>query len=85
MRRNPRGYLQPFLSARQLLEKFPEVNDIASIDIVQVVNLDSTNIQPHHWTETAKAIFERHDACDGFVVTHGTDTMVYSAAAISFL
>lgn len=84
MTRNKKGYLEPFLSAKQLVDKVPEINQVADIDLVQVVNIDSTNIQPHHWIEVAEAIHSRYAKYDGFVVTHGTDTMVYTAAALSF-
>ncbi len=47
--------------------------------------LDSSNIRPPDWMRLARAIFERYDDYDGFVVIHGTDTMTYSASALSFI
>ncbi|OGG04469.1 hypothetical protein A2W14_06755 [Candidatus Gottesmanbacteria bacterium RBG_16_37_8] len=84
MSRNKKGYLEPFFNAKKLLQKIPELNQIAEISAEQVVNIDSTNIQPHHWTEISKVIYKKYKDYDGFLVTHGTDTMVYSASAISF-
>lgn len=56
--------------------------------VVQVENLfsvDSTNIQPEHWLQISRAIWKRQTAFDGFVVAHGTDTLAYTAAMLSFL
>jgi L-asparaginase len=47
--------------------------------------LDSADMQPSDWERIAQAVVERHHAYDGFVVLHGTDTMVYTASALSFL
>mgnify|MGYP001511277238 FL=1 len=49
------------------------------------MSLDSTNLAPSHWLLIAKAIRERYDRYDGFVISHGTDTMAYTAAALSYL
>jgi L-asparaginase type I len=54
----------------------------------ELFQLDSANAQPHHWQEIASAIKEVNDESpelDGIVITHGTDTMVYSASAVSFM
>ena len=47
--------------------------------------LDSSNVQPEEWCALARAVREALDASDGVVITHGTDTMAYTAAALSFL
>jgi L-asparaginase len=47
--------------------------------------IDSSNIQPEHWQTIAKIIFENYQAHDGFVVLHGTDTMAFTASALSFM
>lgn len=78
--------LRPF-DLEQLLEKIPE---IASFDLeLQIIAfekpIDSSNIQPSHWVELAKLIQENYAAFDGFVVIHGTDTMAYSASALSYM
>ena len=49
------------------------------------MNLDSTNIGPKEWQEIAQCILREYDNYDGFVVTHGTDTMAYTAAALSYM
>ena len=47
--------------------------------------IDSSNIHPKHWIEIAKIIKEGYEENDGFIVLHGTDTMAYSASALSFM
>jgi L-asparaginase len=47
--------------------------------------LDSCNIGPVHWTQMANAIYANYDNYTGFVILHGTDTMVYTASALSFI
>ena len=51
----------------------------------QLFSLDSTNVQPEHWICISQEIREEYSRFDGFVITHGTDTMAYSAAALSYL
>lgn len=79
------GALSPALGAEQLLHHVPEVSQICTVDAVQLFALDSTNIAPHHWQQIAAAIRTRYDDYDGFVIAHGTDTMAYTAAALSYL
>ena len=52
---------------------------------VQPFNLDSTNVRAPHWLQIADIIERNYGIYDGFVVTHGTDTMAYTAAALSYL
>jgi L-asparaginase len=49
------------------------------------MNLDSSNIEPEDWSEIAGAVFSSLCDCDGVIVTHGTDTMAYTASALSFM
>jgi len=77
--------LVPQLTSQELLAAVPEIAAICRIDALQLFNLDSTNVAPSHWLEIADAILQNYDRYDGFVITHGTDTMAYSAAALSYL
>ena len=52
---------------------------------MELLNVDSTNITPEHWLKLAAAIEENYDRYDGFVICHGTDTMAYTAAILSYL
>ncbi len=77
--------LAPELSSTKILEMIPELRDRYLIDCMQPMNLDSTNVLPCHWLLLADLIRRNYDAYDGFVITHGTDTMAYTAAGLSYL
>ena len=77
--------LAPELTTDQLLAHLPAVSAICDVDCLQLLNLDSTNIRPDHWLMMARCIREHYKSYDGFVITHGTDTMAYTAAALSYL
>lgn len=74
--------LTPLVSVNELLKG---VDLSAEIHSEQLFNLDSTNMTPRRWESLARCIRERYDEFDGFVVTHGTDTMAYAAASLSCL
>lgn len=80
----PEG-LSPVHSIDNLLEFIPEVSSVCKTDTYQILNIDSTNMQPDHWMQMAGAIWERYSLYDGFVITHGTDTMAYTAAILSYM
>ncbi len=80
----PEG-LAPELTPKQLLNYVPAIRDLCEVDCLSLFNLDSTNITPAHWLKTAAAIREHYADYDGFVISHGTDTMAYTAAALSYL
>lgn len=71
-------------ASRWLLKEIPDLARIADIDQKPLFNLDSSNISPAHWTQLAEAILVEKDVYDGFVILHGTDTMAYTASALSF-
>ncbi|MFR2945316.1 MAG: asparaginase, partial [Lachnospiraceae bacterium] len=77
--------LSPTVSAEELIEYVPEIRKCCEADYIQPYNIDSTNVTPAHWLTLAEAIRENYAAYDGFVVCHGTDTMAYTAAALSYL
>jgi len=77
--------LAPQLSSEEILGFVPEIRDIAEVSAIQLFNIDSTNLYWKHWVEIARCIHDNYDGYDGFVVTHGTDTMAYTASAISYL
>ena len=80
----PEG-LTPELTPAQLLRYVPAIRELCRVDCLSLFSLDSTNITPAHWLQTAAAIREHYDRYDGFVISHGTDTMAYTAAALSYL
>ena len=63
----------------------PEVFEFCEANAVQLYNIDSTNVTPSHWLALAKCIQENYDGYDGFVICHGTDTMSFTAAMLSYL
>ncbi len=77
--------LEPKLPAEELLKSVPEVFEFCEPSAVQIFNIDSTNITPWHWLEIAKTIRTYYEEYDGFVICHGTDTMSYTAAMLSYL
>lgn len=70
-----------------LEEQVPELArmDIALETVSFGTPLDSSDMRPAHWVRIAAIIAEHYDAFDGFVVLHGSDTMAYTASALSFL
>ena len=79
------GGLKPGLSAEALLRAVPAIRELCEVESLQLYDLDSTDIGPEHWLGMARAIRENYARFDGFVLSHGTDTMAYSAAALSYL
>lgn len=74
--------LAPSLSISELLKRIDVPCEIHS---EQLFDLDSTNMLPYHWEQLAKRVCERYDEFDGFVITHGTDTIAYAAASLACL
>lgn len=77
--------LKPNVSAEDIVKYIPQIKESCNLTYNQLFNLDSTNIQPEHWCMIAKIIKEKYDKYDGFIITHGTDTMSYTACALSYL
>jgi len=79
------GAVRPALTASDLYSVVPELANIARIDAKILFSLFSENITPKHWTEIAKAVAKQiAEGVEGVVIAHGTDTMGYTAAALSF-
>ena len=80
------GILRPF-DFDNLLVQIPQLKSIsAQIDTVSIPNpKDSADMHPEDWQFLGQLIFDRYDSYDGFVILHGTDTMSYTASALSFM
>jgi len=79
------GGVRPALSASDLYSVVPELSEIANIDAEILFSLFSEDISAKHWSEMAKAIAKQIEkGAAGVVVAHGTDTLGYTAAALSF-
>ena len=77
--------LTPGIDSAALIQCVPEAADICRITAEQLFALDSTEVHAAHWLAMAGEIEKRYEDYDGFVITHGTDTMAYTAAALSYL
>lgn len=77
--------LTPQMTPEEILVLVPEINEICQVEVIQLFSLDSTNISPAHWLAMAGCVKAHYNQYDGFVITHGTDTLSYSAAALSYL
>ena len=77
--------LAPELTTAQLLSRVPGISAVCGVDCLQLLSLDSTNVTPSHWLKIARCVEDNYDDYDGFVITHGTDTMAYTAAGLSYL
>ena len=77
--------LSPAITSEEILSYVPAVGQLCQVKTLQLMNLDSTNVGPSHWLEMAGAVASHYQEYDGFVITHGTDTMAYTAAALSYL
>ena len=77
--------LTPLLTGDELLSYVPAARSFCEVEAIQVLNIDSTNIHPKHWQLLCQVLEENYDNYDGFVICHGTDTMAYTAAAMSYL
>ncbi len=79
------GAVRPALTANDLYSVVPELANIAQMDTQILFSLFSENITTKHWTEMAKTVSKKiSEGVDGAVIAHGTDTMGYTAAALSF-
>ena len=77
--------LQPSIAPEEVLSYVPRIGEICEVHTHQVCHIDSTNIRPFHWEMMSQAIEERYHMYDGFVICHGTDTLAYTAAALSYM
>ena len=67
-----------------ITREVPELSEIANIDMKELFFEDSSDIQFRHWANLIRFIAGQYDSYDGFVILHGTDTMAYTASALSF-
>lgn len=76
---------EPAAFARRLRAKLPGLDELAEVHVESVMNKDSSDILPADWVALATRLFAARDDWDGFVVAHGTDTMAFTASALSFM
>ncbi len=77
--------LAPLLSSEVLLSHLPELATLCEASTLPLCSIDSTDITPQHWLSIAAAVEENYHSYDGFIICHGTDTLAYTAASLSYL
>lgn len=75
--------LTPALDVEQLVAYLPAMPSLCQLTGVSIMNVDSTNMTPKRMGVIAQTVAQAYDSYDGFVIAHGTDTMAYSAAALT--
>lgn len=78
------GRIEPLESLSEVHRFLPELQKEVSLKFFSIANVGSSEINPDHWVEIARTIESVYDEFDGFVVVHGTNTMSYTASALSF-
>ncbi len=80
------GAVTSQFTAEDILHAIPELEDIANYNCCMIYSILSENMRPAYWVELAQAVYEEiKNGADGIIITHGTDTMMYTAAALSFI
>lgn len=77
--------LEPEVSGEELIAKLGDLGGKFDIQVKQILNLDSSNIQAEEWRLMARWVYDCISSYDGIIITHGTDTMAYSASMLSFM
>lgn len=77
--------LAPRLGSSELLRYLNGLQGDYAFEHEDILNLDSSNIQPEHWRIIARRVFDALAQYDGILITHGTDTMAYTASALGFM
>ena len=77
--------LTPTMRGEQLLSHIPDLQRSGSVSVVDLLSKDSSNMHPDDWARIARCVLERRDEADGFLILHGTDTMAYTASALSYM
>ncbi len=75
--------VKPAENLDEILALLPNLDAAADITLEVLANKDSTNVTPDDWTRLAMYIYNKHDEYDGFIITHGTNTMAYTASAVA--
>lgn len=77
--------LHPGFGSEELVRFVENLHEYYAIQTLELLNLDSSNIQADEWISIARAVYEALPRYDGVVITHGTDTMAYTASMVSFM
>lgn len=77
--------LEPKLQGAAILQETPELKTLAQITVQDLELIDSSNLEPKYWSKWAEIIGDNYNDYDGFVLTHGTDTMAYTSSALTHM
>lgn len=77
--------LIPGIDGSQLVSFLPQIKQMCEVDVISLFSEDSTNVYYKHWLMIAREIKKQYNDYDGFIICHGTDTMSYTASALSYL
>ena len=77
--------LEPQLDIASIMANLNYTEDIYDIEAMDILKMDSSNIQPEEWQLIAREVFSRYAGFDGVVITHGTDTMAYTASTLTYM
>lgn len=77
--------LTPHLKPSELLNQIEEVKSFCNPSVLELMCIDSTDMLPSDWIKIANTIKDNYESYDGFVICHGTDTLAYTASALSYL
>ena len=75
--------LIPKISGKDIISLVPALKNICTIDTAEIMNIDSSNLSPAHYIKILDTIEKNYNNYDGFVITHGTDTMAYSSSMLA--
>ncbi|MEM2189827.1 MAG: Glu-tRNA(Gln) amidotransferase subunit GatD [Archaeoglobaceae archaeon] len=79
------GAVTSQFTAEEIVSDVPEISEICNVDAELLYNILSENMKPNNWIELARRVYESLKKYEGVLITHGTDTMQYSASAIAFM
>ena len=77
--------LTPQITPEEILRFIPTAKEIYEIDAISVFSIDSTDVTQKHWSVLAGEIEKDYEKYDGFLIIHGTDTLAYTASAVSYM
>ena len=78
------GRIEPIESLGEIHRFLPELQKEVELKFLTITNVGSSDVTPNHWVDIAQAICKLYDHFDGFVIVHGSNTMSYTASALSF-
>ncbi len=79
------GAVTSQFTAEEIAAEVPEITEICNVDAELLYNILSENMKPANWVELAQHVYKALKKYDGVIITHGTDTMHFSSAALSFM